>query len=239
VQGAGKAGGVDISTKSLELLGGSFLSANTFGQGDAGNILITSQNLNLSDGVKISASTSRSGKGGNIIVKVKDKITLDGTNTGLFASTEKGSTGDSGSIDIDPQIFIIKNGARIGVNSQGIGKGGDISVQAGTLTLDNKAFINAATASSQGGGITLQIKDLLFMRHHSNSPAFVEWENISPNLTQVSTSPVKVTQKNTNHHPQIQQAQGWMVTPDGKVVLTADPEKVTLQADKNNLPDCK
>ena len=379
---SGKGGDLQITApENINISGQGKLAVESKGSGDAGNILITSQNLNLSDGVKISASTSGSGKGGNIIVKVKDKITLDGTNTGLFASTEKGSTGDSGSIDIDPQIFIIKNGAGIGVNSQGSGKGGDISVQAGTLTLDNKAFINAATASSQGGGITLQIKDLLFMRHHSNitatagtdqsggnggnininspfivavpyennditanaylgkggninittnqlfglqyrpqetalsditassefgvsgnveittpgvdptsgltnlptslvdaeslnkdvcaikddkiaggssfiitgkgglpadthelisnSPAFVEWENISPNLTQVSTSPVKVTQKNTNHHPQIQQAQGWMVTPDGKVVLTADPEKVTLQADKNNLPDCK
>ncbi|MBS3028639.1 MAG: filamentous hemagglutinin N-terminal domain-containing protein [Dolichospermum sp. DET50] len=379
---SGKGGDLQITApENINISGQGKLAVESKGSGDAGNILITSQNLNLSDGVKISASTSGSGKGGNIIVKVKDKITLDGTNTGLFASTEKGSTGDSGSIDIDPQLFIIKNGAGIGVNSQGSGKGGDISVQAGTLTLDNKAFINAATASSQGGGITLQIKDLLFMRHHSNitatagtdqsggnggnininspfivavpyennditanaylgkggninittnqlfglqyrpqetalsditassefgvsgnveittpgvdptsgltnlptslvdaeslnkdvcaikddkiaggssfiitgkgglpadthelisnSPAFVEWENISPNLTQVSTSPVKVTQKNINHHPQIQQAQGWMVTPDGKVVLTADPEKVTLQADKNNLPDCK
>jgi len=169
---SGKGGDLQITApENINITGQGKLAVESKGTGNAGNILITSQNLNLSDGVKISASTSGSGKGGNIIVKVRDKITLDGTNTGLFASTEKGSIGDSGSIDIDPQIFMIKNGAGIGVNSQGTGKGGDIKIEVGTLNLDNNAFINAATASSQGGDITLQIKDLLFMRHNSNITA--------------------------------------------------------------------
>ena len=379
---SGKGGDLQITApENINIIGQGKLAVESKGTGDAGNIQITSQNLNLSDGVKISASTSGSGKGGNIIVEVRDKITLDGTNTGLFASTEKGSIGDSGSIDIDPQIFMIKNGAGIGVNSQGTGKGGDIKIEVGTLNLDNNAFINAATASSQGGDITLQIKDLLFMRHNSNitatagtdkaggnggnininspfivavpyennditanayqgnggninittnqifglqyrpqetalsditassefgvsgnveittpgvdptsgltnlptslvdaeslnkdvcaikndkiaggnsfiitgkgglpadthelisnSPAFVEWENNSDVITQANLSPVKVIQKNINYHQQIQQAQGWIITSDGKVILTADSQKITLQTDKNNLPDCK
>ncbi|MBD2686481.1 hypothetical protein H6G43_14930, partial [Aphanizomenon flos-aquae FACHB-1249] len=73
----------------------------------------------------------------------------------------------------------------------------------------------------------------------TNSPALVEWENNSDVVAQANISPVKVSQKATNYHPQIQQVQGWIITPDGKVILTADSQKITLQTDKNNLPDCK
>jgi len=175
------------------------LFALTEGTGNAGNISITTQNLNITDGVKISASTINSGKGGNINLNtntftatngaqfltttsgnaqagninliVKDNITLDGINTGLFANTEPGSTGKSGSITIDPQTFIIRNGAGIGVNSQGSGEGGDISLQAGLLSLNNQAFISAETASNQGGNINLAINDLLLLRNNSRITA--------------------------------------------------------------------
>ncbi|MBD2558064.1 filamentous hemagglutinin N-terminal domain-containing protein [Aphanizomenon flos-aquae] len=379
--GAGKAGNINLNTTDLKLEGGGSISAFTNGSGNGGNININANTLTANNGAQFLTTTSGIGKAGNITVNVKDNITLDGTNTGLFANTEKGSTGDSGSITIDPQTFMIKNGAGIGVNSQGSGQGGNISIEAGTLTLDNNAVINAATASSQGGEITLQIQDLLFMNHNSNitatagtdqaggnggniniyapfivavpyennditanayqgnggnikintnqifglqyrpqltnesditassqfgvsgdvvittpgvdptsglinlptslvnieslnkdvcaikdgkvaggssfiitgkgglpadteesitnSPALVEWENNSDVVAQANISPVKVSQKATNYHPQIQQVQGWIITPDGKVILTADSQKITLQTDKNNLPDCK
>ena len=84
------------------------------------------------------------------------------------------------------------------------------------------------------GGLPADTHELI-----SNSPAFVEWENNSDVITQANLSPVKVIQKNINYHQQIQQAQGWIITSDGKVILTADSQKITLQTDKNNLPDCK
>ena len=62
---------------------------------------------------------------------------------------------------------------------------------------------------------------------------------MSETVTQVSNSPVKVIQKNINYHQQIQQAQGWMITPNSQVILTTETPKITLQPDKNNLPNCK
>ncbi|WP_339377588.1 two-partner secretion domain-containing protein [Calothrix sp. NIES-2100] len=197
--GSGKGGDLILTApENINIAGKGKLAVESTGIGDAGNILITTQNLNINDGVKISASTmngqggnininahtltanngaqfltntSGTAKAGNINVQVRDNITLDGTNTGLFANTEKAATGDSGNITIDPEIFTIKNGAGIGVNNNGSGKGGNIFLSAGTLTLDNQAFINAATASNTGGEITLDIKDFLFLRHNSNITA--------------------------------------------------------------------
>ncbi|MBK1987629.1 filamentous hemagglutinin N-terminal domain-containing protein [Sphaerospermopsis aphanizomenoides BCCUSP55] len=196
----GKGGDLIITApENINIAGQGKLAVESTGSGDAGNIFITTQNFNITDGVKISASTSNQGKGGNINLKantltatngaqfltttsgsaqagninlnIKDNITLDGTNTGLFANTEIGSTGKSGSITIDPQTFIISNGAGIGVNSQGSGEGGDIYLQAGLLTLNNQAFISAETASNQGGNIKLTINDLLLMRNNSRITA--------------------------------------------------------------------
>ncbi|MEA5551905.1 S-layer family protein, partial [Anabaena cylindrica UHCC 0172] len=167
----GNAGGVEISTHSLEVLNGSRLDASTFGKGNAGSINVIAKTLTVTNGGQILTTTSGNAQAGNIIFKVQDNITLDGTETGLFANTEIDSTGDSGSIDIDPKTLIIKNGAGIGVNSQGSGKGGNIALQAGTLSLDNQGFITAETASNQGGEITLHIQDLLLLRNNSRITA--------------------------------------------------------------------
>jgi large exoprotein involved in heme utilization and adhesion len=40
-------------------------------------------------------------------------------------------------------------------------------IEAGSLTLDNRASISAATASGEGGNLTLQIEDILLLRHNS------------------------------------------------------------------------
>jgi filamentous hemagglutinin family protein len=203
--GSGEAGNIEITTGNLHLAGKGKLRVETSGTGDAGNIEISTKNLNIVDGAEISASTTGAGKGGNINVyantltanngaqfltttsgmgkagninlQVRDNITLDGTDTGFFANTDKGSIGDGGSINIDPQTFIIKNGAGIGVNSQGSGKGGNISIQAGTLSIENQGFISAETFSTQGGEINLKINDLLLLRNNSRITATAGTQN--------------------------------------------------------------
>ncbi|MBD2136260.1 hypothetical protein H6F32_01375 [Anabaena sp. FACHB-1237] len=169
--GSGNAGNIFITTQNLNINDGVKISASTTGNGQGGNINISANNLTVNNGGQLLTTTSGNAKAGNIIIKVRDNITLDGINTGLFATTEKGSIGNGGSIDIDPEIFMIRNGAGIGVNSQGNGKGGNITLQAGTLILDNKAFITAETINNEGGEITLNINDLFWLRNNSNITA--------------------------------------------------------------------
>ena len=82
---------------------------------------------------------------------VLDSVTLAGDGSGLFADTAKDSTGKGGSISIDPRTVLIRDGATISVNSQGEGIGGNIFLQADSLTLKNGASIFATTFSTQGG----------------------------------------------------------------------------------------
>ncbi|MGM3307324.1 two-partner secretion domain-containing protein [Anabaena sp. WFMT] len=170
-EGSGVAGDISINTNNLQIANNALLSAKTASSGNGGSVIVNTNTFSAVNGGQLITTTSGSAKAGNIIMKVKDNITLDGEKTGLFANTEPGSTGDGGSVNIDPETFIIKNGAGIGVNSQGSGKGGNISLQAGTLSLDNQAFITAETASNQGGEINLNIQDLLLLRNNSRITA--------------------------------------------------------------------
>jgi large exoprotein involved in heme utilization and adhesion len=101
------------------------------------------------------------------VLNVSDRLTLSGSNSGLFANTAPGSSGNGGSIFIDPRTVTIQDGAKIAVDSQGSGIGGNIFLQAGRLELRDRGSITAGTASSQGGNITLDVKGILLMRQKS------------------------------------------------------------------------
>jgi large exoprotein involved in heme utilization and adhesion len=79
-------------------------------------------------------------------------------------------TGSGGSIDIFTQEFTIADSAKISVNSQGQGNGGNLSIQTNLFNLD-QASVLASTVSGEGGNIALQAKDLLLMRNNSSISA--------------------------------------------------------------------
>ncbi|MHC5930156.1 hypothetical protein [Nostoc sp.] len=190
---SGKGGDLILAApETINIAGKGKLTVESTGTGDAGNIQITTQKLNINDGVKISASTNNIGKGGNIQVnanklianngaqlltatsgnaqagninlQIRDDITLSGTDTGLFANTEKGSIGYGGNINLIANYFSLSNGGRVSTSSEGQGKAGDINISSSSTTLDNQGFIAAASNSGDGGNINLTVDDLLLLR---------------------------------------------------------------------------
>jgi large exoprotein involved in heme utilization and adhesion len=149
------------------------LTASTFGQGNAGDIMITANTLEATNQGNIRTSTGSANNAGNITLKVGDRLILMGEGSGLFANTIPKSTGNGGNIFIQPRTasgpkkVTIQDGAKIAVDSQGTGQGGNIEVQAGNLTLNNQGLISAETGSNQGGNITLDLQDLLLLRRNS------------------------------------------------------------------------
>jgi filamentous hemagglutinin family protein len=163
----GDANNINISTDLFLVANRSRLSTNTFGEGNAGNVLISANNAEFFTGGQLLTATSGSRNAGNITLNVSDRLTLSGTNTGLFANTALGSLGNGGSIFIVPRTVTIQDGAKIAVDSQGSGIGGSIRIQADRVQLRDRGSITAETASSQGGNITLDVKDILLMRQKS------------------------------------------------------------------------
>ncbi|BBD63742.1 filamentous hemagglutinin outer membrane protein [Nostoc commune NIES-4072] len=162
----GNAGAIDIDTTSLILRDGAFLATSTFGESDAGNITVTTNTFEITSGGRLLSTTRGNRAAGNIFLQIEDSISLAGENSGIFANTEAGSTGRGGNIFMDTQTTVIQDGAKLSVNSQGSGVGGDISLQANSLTLD-RGTISAETAKERGGNIRLDVADLLLMSDES------------------------------------------------------------------------
>ena len=169
-QAFGDAGNITVTTGDFNVTNNGIISATTYSDSKAGNITFNANTFAAINGGQVNTTTFNSGNAGNINLNIKDKITLSGIGqrfrSGLFASTSPESTGKGGSINIDPRLVIIENGAGVSVGSEGTGDAGDISLQAGTLQLNN-GFITAQTASTQGGDINLQISELLLLRNQS------------------------------------------------------------------------
>lgn len=172
--GDGDAGDINFSTKNLDISNQTEISASTSGNGKAGDINITAAKFNLTEDANLFTNTSSSASAGDIELNITDNINL--SNSTIRAGTTKGSTGNGGNIIIDPVIMTIQDGAEIATDSQGSGTGGDITLQAGTLILD-QGTINSTTASTQGGNITLNIGENLGRNkcYRRNSPSRRRW----------------------------------------------------------------
>jgi filamentous hemagglutinin family protein len=165
---SGAAGSINIQSPILTFTGSNLSASNQDGPG--GNITITANDFNATDGAQLQTSTTGSAQAGDIILKVLNNVTLTGKNTGVFANTAIGSTGNGGVIKIDPNTLNVQDGAQIAVNSQGSGTGGNITLVADKVNLNN-GTISAQTLSNTGGNINLTIQDLLQMQNGSTISA--------------------------------------------------------------------
>ncbi|MFN6562101.1 MAG: beta strand repeat-containing protein [Nostoc sp. ChiSLP01] len=193
---------IDDRTGKIDISSGLF-SSLVYGEGKGGDIEITTGSLSISNGAYISGDTAGQGNGGNITINARDTVTLDGGENGLATyvgtSTLKNSTGNAGNIDINARELFLKNGATVSAFSSssgnggnifidtrdavtfdgsngknvpsgayifagGSGNGGNIQVKTGTLTLTNGGVVNASTTSKgDGGNITIDVRDRIFI----------------------------------------------------------------------------
>ena len=235
-QGAvGKGGDINITTGSLEVTNGAFLSASTLGQGNSGNVRITATDtvrfdgvssngfssiastnvgteavgngggieittgsLEVTNGASLLATTAGQGKAGSVSITARDTVRFDGVGSNgqpsaAISSVATGVVGDGGNIEIDTGSLSVTNGAQLfastfgqgkagsmsitardtvrfdGVGSNGIsssatssvgevgvGDGGDIVINTGSLSVTNGAFLSADT-NGQGNAGSVRI----------------------------------------------------------------------------------
>jgi filamentous hemagglutinin family protein len=174
----GQAGDISINTGSLFLTNGAGVSASTFGRGDAGNITITA-----TDAISMDGDTSRGfpsavdsevypgaiGRAGNININTGS---LSLTN-GAVVTTSTFGRGDGGnititatgaiSIDGTTSDRVISSGVYSGVDFQAIGKGGNISINTGSLSLTNGgAIVTLTQGQGDAGNINITATDAVF-----------------------------------------------------------------------------
>ncbi|MBD2354973.1 filamentous hemagglutinin N-terminal domain-containing protein [Tolypothrix sp. FACHB-123] len=171
--------------------GGVFSGTNPDTTGDAGNITINTRQLTVEAGGNIAVETLGFGQGGVLTINATDSIQLLGqgplrenpldtsrlipTFSSLSASVlDQQNNNQAGNLEIFTNKLLVREGARLSVDNEGLGKGGNINIQANSIVLDNRGNpqpdsggIQATTKSGEGGNITLLIQDILLMRNGS------------------------------------------------------------------------
>jgi hypothetical protein len=158
--------------------------SQTFGSEPAGDLTIKTGKLIVQDGAQVSADTFSQGDGGKLTVLASDSVELSGKSTladgrevqsGLFSVAsdpdKTGNIGDGGDLTVQTGRLIVRNGAGVAVSRQVSDSGnerkaGNLEIAARSIQL-NRGFLSATTHSGKGGNITLQVQDLLILRHAS------------------------------------------------------------------------
>jgi large exoprotein involved in heme utilization and adhesion len=224
---SGSGGSITVDTGAFRVSERAVLDATTSNAGNGGNITVNSHSFDATDGGKLQASTSGSGRAGDITVDIADRMRVDGTDSGLFASTTASSTGNGGDVRIEAGSASLTDGAQVSASTSGQGSSGNIQLdvpdgellvkdgaevtvsglsgQAGNLTvtadsirLENEGKLTAVTGVGEGGNITLRDVDLLLMRDRSEISAEARGTANGGNITIDANFIVAVPSENSD-----------------------------------------
>lgn len=167
----GGAGNIEIQTKALTL-SASRIQADTLGIGPGGSVSVHgAQTVDLEANSVMSASAVSSGagsqgpfgSGGSVLLETQ-QLTMQGGSR-LRSADLPTSQGNAGSITVQgtngPAQSILIDGAGTGIftDAESTGAGGNISLSANIVTLQNNATVSASTSgnavSAKGGSITV------------------------------------------------------------------------------------
>jgi filamentous hemagglutinin family protein len=153
-----QGGNIEINaTGTINLTDASFIS-NTLRKGaigTSGDINITTGSLSLSKNSFLDASTFGQGNSGKVSIVAKDNILLAG-GSDIYSSSEEGSVGNGGSINIQTSSLSLAQGSELNTKTLGQGNAGSININArDTISLDG--FIETTLKDGQPGPIYSRI----------------------------------------------------------------------------------
>jgi len=150
----------------------SFLSAQTTTASRGGDIRISTPMLTVRDGGIISADSLSAADAGDITINASSiEVQGIGNNNGFSSRIEASAgrastvvnpnaTGNAGSLNLNVDRLIVRDGATVSVQSLGTGRAGNINVVGDVLVLDNQGSIDGRTASGAGANINLQTQNI-------------------------------------------------------------------------------
>ncbi|MEH1863157.1 MAG: filamentous hemagglutinin N-terminal domain-containing protein [Nostoc sp.] len=141
--GQGNAGNVTVIAKDAVFLASSdiFSNVESGGVGKGGYIDINATSLLITDGARLEASTSGQGNAGNITIGTSDSISLSGFETAILSNVEDGGVGKGGNININAASLSLLNGAQL----QTLVRGASEELDAGQ---GNAGNVNIKTSGS-------------------------------------------------------------------------------------------
>lgn len=128
------------------------LLTGTFGTGAAGDVKIKTGSLSVRNGMIAASFTAGSGAGGNLTVDAAGAVEIQGTGT-VTSQFEPGNK-------LSTRLPEVLNG--LGTLTFGSGDGGSVTVNAGRLSVRDRAAVVAGTLGAGGGGnLTVNARELV------------------------------------------------------------------------------
>jgi filamentous hemagglutinin family protein len=178
-------GQILTNDRGLSFPSGLFAGTDPGSTAPGGTLRIETDRLRLRDGAIAQTSTLGAGDAGDLIIQASKSVELVGnltdnrypTNLQAVSGGIPGvpgfveATGKGGNLTVQTGELIVRDGALVAVSSlnpTSAAKGaGNLEITAQTIRLDNKGQLTAATASGNGGNISLNVQDLLLLRRNS------------------------------------------------------------------------
>jgi large exoprotein involved in heme utilization and adhesion len=194
--GRGKGGDIRITTGTLLVTNGAQLISSTSGQGHAGNVIIeasdrvffdgrssdgtfgsdvfsrvertgrgqggdiriTTGTLSVTNGAQLVADTRGQGNAGNVIIAAREQVWLDGNKSDAFSNVERNGRGKGGDIRITTGTLSVTNGAQLQASSRGQGNAGNVIIAARERVSFEKGYaFSSLEQSGRGKGGDIRI----------------------------------------------------------------------------------
>ncbi|MBE9094759.1 S-layer family protein [Tychonema sp. LEGE 07203] len=146
---SGRSGDIRLSTPKLTVRNGGIISAASLSAADAGDVTINADRIEVQGIGRNSRLSSR----------------IEASAGRAFVLVNPNATGNAGSLNLNVNQLIVRDGATVNVQSLGTGRAGNINVVADSIALDNKASIDGTTVSGTGANINLQARDIQLRRN--------------------------------------------------------------------------
>ena len=180
---AGSGGPVRLRARSLTL-SNSQVGATTDGPAAGGAIRLIAPTLRIDSTVAGAITTSRATGDGGAIVLRADDATVAGSSTVFTATNGPGKAGD---VDVAVgNALAVRDNGEIGstAQSRATGAGGDVNVNAGSLSVAGHALIDAAVdGRGDGGSVRVDVAGPLTLDGAREANAGGITSNLSPGAT--------------------------------------------------------
>lgn len=161
--GTGKAGNITLTIRDRLNLAdpdtGLFADTALGSSGAGGSIDITTGAFSLSNGAQLRASTSGQGDAGNVSVRNAQTVSLF-TNSSISTAANEGAAGQGGNVTIQAGLLTVDGNARISASTATPKRAGDVEITANDFAASKGGQIQTTTSNSgKAGNITLKVNN--------------------------------------------------------------------------------
>ena len=155
--GSGNAGAITLLAQDTTAITGFGLRSNlSGGTGQSGTIALRTGSLSVTDGAQLVSNTFGQGDAGNVLISARDRVLFD--NGFAFSGVADTGVGKGGNIQIDANALTVRNDAQLIANTEGTGDAGNVLISTRDRVLfDNGFAFSGVAAGATGNAGNIQI----------------------------------------------------------------------------------